>query len=106
MGGKALNERKAEMRIQFKGAPAADALFGVDVPRNEMVIRLQPEETIYMKSNIRLRGKTLCLTSTGLDRGGLQTRMLGSRRRVDMSAIMRMRTLMARFQRNHLRRKL
>mmetsp|Transcript_16370 Transcript_16370/g.26499 ORF Transcript_16370/g.26499 Transcript_16370/m.26499 type:complete len:522 (+) Transcript_16370:120-1685(+) len=54
--GKALNERKAEMRIQFKDAPAAEHLFGTTVPRNEMVIKLQPEETIYMKSNIKTPG--------------------------------------------------
>lgn len=35
--GKALNERKAEMRIQFKDAPAASFLFsGSDCPRNEL----------------------------------------------------------------------
>jgi glucose-6-phosphate 1-dehydrogenase len=35
--GKALNERKAEMRIQFKDAPAATYLFeGHDCPRNEL----------------------------------------------------------------------
>lgn len=39
--GKALNERKAEMRVQFKEAPAAEALFGHKVPRNELVIKLQ-----------------------------------------------------------------
>jgi glucose-6-phosphate 1-dehydrogenase len=54
--GKALNERKAEMRVQFKEAPAASALFDCEVPRNEMVIKLQPEETIYMKSNIKTPG--------------------------------------------------
>jgi len=54
--GKALNERKAEMRIQFKDAPASESLFGEKVPRNEMVIKLQPKETIYMKSNIKTPG--------------------------------------------------
>lgn len=35
--GKALNERKAEMRIQFKDAPGAYYLFkGVATPRNEL----------------------------------------------------------------------
>lgn len=35
--GKALNERKAEMRIQFKDAPAAEFVFqGDDCPRNEL----------------------------------------------------------------------
>jgi glucose-6-phosphate 1-dehydrogenase len=43
--GKALDERKAEIRIQFREAPAASFLFdGVDVPRNELVMRLQPCE--------------------------------------------------------------
>ena len=35
--GKALNERKAEMRIQFKDAPAAEFIFQGDAcPRNEL----------------------------------------------------------------------
>lgn len=54
--GKALDERKAEMRVQFKDAPAADALFGEAVPRNELVMQLQPKETMYMKSNIKTPG--------------------------------------------------
>mmetsp|Transcript_36169 Transcript_36169/g.87308 ORF Transcript_36169/g.87308 Transcript_36169/m.87308 type:complete len:557 (+) Transcript_36169:66-1736(+) len=54
--GKALNERKAEMRIQFKDAPAAETLFGHKVPRNEIVMLLQPGESIYMKSNIKTPG--------------------------------------------------
>ncbi|KAL9184693.1 hypothetical protein ACHAXT_012663 [Thalassiosira profunda] len=54
--GKALNERKAEMRVQLKDAPAAEALFGVKVPRNEIVMKLQPKESIYMKSNIKTPG--------------------------------------------------
>jgi glucose-6-phosphate 1-dehydrogenase len=48
--GKALDERKAEIRIQFKDAPAADYLFnGEGCPRNELVMRLQPSEAVYMK---------------------------------------------------------
>ena len=34
--GKALDERKAEMRIQFKDAPAATFLFQDECPRNEL----------------------------------------------------------------------
>lgn len=35
--GKSLNERKAEMRIQFKDAPASDFIFkGEPCPRNEL----------------------------------------------------------------------
>jgi len=54
--GKALNERKAEMRIQFKDAPAATFLFDDNCPRNELVIRMQPHEAIYMKTNVKAPG--------------------------------------------------
>jgi len=55
--GKALNERKAEMRLQFKDAPAAEYLFeGHDCPRNELVLRLQPHEAIYVKTNVKSPG--------------------------------------------------
>jgi glucose-6-phosphate 1-dehydrogenase len=55
--GKALNERKSEMRIQFKDAPAATYLFsGQDCPRNELVMRLQPAEAVYLKTNVKTPG--------------------------------------------------
>ena len=55
--GKALNERKAEMRLHFKDAPAAEYLFeGHDCPRNELVLRLQPHEAIYVKTNVKSPG--------------------------------------------------
>lgn len=55
--GKALNERKAEMRIQFKDAPAAMFLFqGVKCPRNELVMRMQPHEAVYLKTNVKSPG--------------------------------------------------
>jgi glucose-6-phosphate 1-dehydrogenase len=55
--GKALNERKAEMRLQLKSAPAADYLFeGEDCPPNEIVFRMQPHEAIYLKTNVKKPG--------------------------------------------------
>jgi len=54
--GKALDERKAEIRIQFKDAPAASFMFDTPVPRNELVIRLQPREAIYIKTNVKTPG--------------------------------------------------
>jgi len=54
--GKALDERKAEMRIQFKDAPAAEFLFDNKCPRNELVMRMQPKEAIYMKTNVKTPG--------------------------------------------------
>ena len=57
--GKALNERKAEMRIQFKDAPAAKFLFqGEKCPRNELVMRMQPHEAMYLKTNVKSPGFT------------------------------------------------
>lgn len=57
--GKALNERKAEMRIQFKDAPAAEYLFqGGACPRNELVMRMQPNESVYLKTNVKSPGFT------------------------------------------------
>ena len=55
--GKALNERKAEIRIQFKDAPAAEFLFqGTKCPRNELVMRMQPNEAVYLKTNVKSPG--------------------------------------------------
>lgn len=54
--GKALNERKAEMRIQFKNAPAAEFMFDDKCPRNELVMRMQPNEAIYFKTNVKSPG--------------------------------------------------
>ncbi|TPX47768.1 glucose-6-phosphate dehydrogenase (NADP+) [Synchytrium endobioticum] len=45
--GKALNERKAEIRIQFADVPGN--IYGADVARNELVLRVQPDEAVYMK---------------------------------------------------------
>jgi len=51
--GKALNEAKVEVRIQFK-----DVTQGIfkDIARNELVIRIQPSEAIYIKMNCKTPG--------------------------------------------------
>lgn len=59
--GKALNETKSEVRMQFRNAPGASLLFadareGPGLQRNELVIRLQPKEAVYMKMNIKSPG--------------------------------------------------
>lgn len=60
--GKALNERKSEIRVQFKKSPGSGHLFpGVGatehgLERNELVLRLQPNEAVYMKVNIKSPG--------------------------------------------------
>ncbi|PRP78551.1 glucose 6-phosphate-1-dehydrogenase [Planoprotostelium fungivorum] len=50
--GKMLNERKAEVRVQFKKADN----FLLGAQRNELVFRIQPDEAIYFKVNNRLPG--------------------------------------------------
>ena len=59
----ALNERKAEVRVQFKDVPGD--IFDGKGKRNELVIRLQPNEVSYLPSEHVLisvcRYQTLCL---------------------------------------------
>ena len=57
--GKALQARSAEIRVQFRHVPGnlyRDKL-GVDLDRatNELVIRIQPDEAIYLKVNNKAR---------------------------------------------------
>jgi glucose-6-phosphate 1-dehydrogenase len=57
--GKALNERKCDIRIQFRAPPAAQVMFRQEadqVPTNELVMRLQPNPAIYITSNIKSPG--------------------------------------------------
>jgi glucose-6-phosphate 1-dehydrogenase len=56
--GKALNEKKAEVRIQFKECPGNLFASSEDsvANRNELVLRVQPEEAIYMKMNMKAPG--------------------------------------------------
>eukprot|EP00752_Nemacystus_decipiens_P006079 g5487.t1 len=54
--GKALNETKAEVRIQFKDVPSGDFLFDdKPLPRNELVMKLK-NESIYFKTNVKAPG--------------------------------------------------
>lgn len=62
--GKALNEQKAEVRIQFR-----DVTSGIfkEIPRNELVIRVQPNECVYIKMNSKLPGLSMQTVVTELD---------------------------------------
>lgn len=48
-----MNEAKVEIRIQFK-----DVTQGIfrDISRNELVIRIQPSEAVYLKLNTKTPG--------------------------------------------------
>jgi glucose-6-phosphate 1-dehydrogenase len=66
--GKALDERKAEIRIQFKDAPNAEAIFGGQpCARNELVMNMQPNEVIYMKTTMKTPGLQTTPVQTELD---------------------------------------
>mmetsp|Transcript_119909 Transcript_119909/g.344533 ORF Transcript_119909/g.344533 Transcript_119909/m.344533 type:complete len:794 (-) Transcript_119909:91-2472(-) len=54
--GKAMETSSTIVRLQFKKAPP-NSLFG-DQPQNELVIRIQPNETIYYKILAKLPGLT------------------------------------------------
>ncbi|CDO94114.1 unnamed protein product [Kluyveromyces dobzhanskii CBS 2104] len=62
--GKALNEGKVEIRIQFKRV--ASGMF-TDIPNNELVIRIQPNEAIYLKMNAKTPGLANENQTTELD---------------------------------------
>ncbi|XP_055999939.1 glucose-6-phosphate 1-dehydrogenase-like isoform X1 [Ostrea edulis] len=64
--GKALNERKAEVRIQFKDVPG-DIFPSGEVKRNELVIRVQPDEAVYLKMMTKSPGMTFGCEETELD---------------------------------------
>lgn len=63
--GKALNERKAEVRIQYHDVPGD--IFDGKPKRNEMVIRVQPGEALYVKMMTKSPGITFDMEETELD---------------------------------------
>jgi glucose-6-phosphate 1-dehydrogenase len=62
--GKAVNEAKVEVRIQFK-----DVTSGIfkDIARNELVIRIQPSEAVYLKLNAKTPGLETRAIPTEMD---------------------------------------
>ncbi|CAA7400702.1 unnamed protein product [Spirodela intermedia] len=64
--GKALNSRKAEIRVQFKDVPG-DIFKCQSQGRNEFVIRLQPSEAMYMKLTVKKPGLEMSTIQSELD---------------------------------------
>jgi glucose-6-phosphate 1-dehydrogenase len=54
--GKALNERKTEIRLQLHATPKFIFHGHADEMRNEVVIRLQPDEAMYLKFLVKQPG--------------------------------------------------
>lgn len=69
--GKALASRSAEIRVQFRHVPGNlyKSKLGLDLDRatNELVIRIQPDEAIYLKVNNKVPGLGLRLDVSRLD---------------------------------------
>lgn len=64
--GKALNERKAEVRVQYRDVPG-DIFSPGALKRNELVIRVQPNEAVYTKMMTKRPGMGFELEETELD---------------------------------------
>jgi len=63
--GKALNESKVEIRVQFKDVPGN--IFNPRPVRNELVIRIQPDEAVYQKIMNKLPGLSMIPVVSELD---------------------------------------
>ncbi|XP_019453031.1 PREDICTED: glucose-6-phosphate 1-dehydrogenase, cytoplasmic isoform-like isoform X2 [Lupinus angustifolius] len=69
--GKALGARKADIRVQFKDVPG-DIFKCQKQGRNEFVIRLQPQEAMYMKLTVKQPGLEMSTVQSELDLSYIQ----------------------------------
>ncbi|GAY44157.1 glucose-6-phosphate 1-dehydrogenase 2 [Citrus sinensis] len=69
--GKALHTRRTEIRVQFRHVPGNlyNRNFGTDLDRatNELVLRVQPDEAIYLKINNKVPGLGMRLDRSHLN---------------------------------------
>lgn len=69
--GKALHTRRAEIRVQFRHVPGNlyKRSFGTDLDKatNELVLRVQPDEAIYLKINNKVPGLGMRLDRSDLN---------------------------------------
>ncbi|KAJ6806767.1 glucose-6-phosphate 1-dehydrogenase, chloroplastic-like isoform X2 [Iris pallida] len=69
--GKAVDSKRAEIRVQFRHVPGNlyKKSFGMDLDRatNELVIRVQPDEAIYLKINNKIPGLGMRLHCSDLN---------------------------------------
>ncbi|CAH9072818.1 unnamed protein product [Cuscuta epithymum] len=69
--GKALHTKRAEIRVQFRHVPGNlfKKNFGTDLDKatNELVLRLQPDEAIYLKINNKIPGLGMRLDRSDLN---------------------------------------
>jgi len=69
--GKALHTRHAEIRVQFRRVPGnlyrGNVGMDLDMATNELVLRVQPDEAIYLKINNKVPGLGMRLDSSNLN---------------------------------------
>ncbi|VAI44435.1 unnamed protein product [Triticum turgidum subsp. durum] len=69
--GKALHTRRAEIRVQFRRVPGnlyrGSVGADLDMATNELVLRVQPDEAIYLKINNKVPGLGMRLDSGNLN---------------------------------------
>ncbi|KAG6398706.1 hypothetical protein SASPL_140174 [Salvia splendens] len=69
--GKALHDKRAEIRVQFRNVPGNlyNRSSGTDIDQatNELVIRVQPDEAIYLKINNKVPGLGMRLDQSNLN---------------------------------------
>lgn len=69
--GKALHTRRTEIRVQFRHVPGNlyKRNFGTDLDKatNELVLRVQPDEAIYLKINNKVPGLSMRLDRSNLN---------------------------------------
>lgn len=65
--GKALDSRKAEIRVQFKDVPGDILCRCQKQGRNELIMRLQPSEAMYMKFTVKRPGLEMTAAQSELD---------------------------------------
>ncbi|EDV97907.1 glucose-6-phosphate 1-dehydrogenase [Drosophila grimshawi] len=64
--GKALNESKTEVRVQYKSMDC-DHRDDKQIIPNELVLRLSPREQLFMRMMLKQSGQNLCLRETELN---------------------------------------
>ncbi|KAG6396415.1 hypothetical protein SASPL_142565 [Salvia splendens] len=69
--GKALHDKRAEIRVQFRNVPGnlynRNSGTDLDQATNELVIRVQPDEAIYLKINNKVPGLGMRLDQSNLN---------------------------------------
>ncbi|KAH8257462.1 hypothetical protein KR038_010372 [Drosophila bunnanda] len=65
--GKALNDSKSEVRIQYKPVENCDMYADSDEARNELVLRWHPTEEVFMRVRLKRPGEDLSLREAELN---------------------------------------